>query len=518
MSDLYRLPASELAARVARGDFSAREVVDAHLARIAAVNSKLNAIVVPLYDEARAAAAAADERQARGEPLGPLHGVPLTIKECFDVAGTPSTMGVGSLAKRIQPNDSPLVARLKAAGAIVLGKTNVPQLMLLHETDNPVYGRTNNPWNLDRTSGGSSGGEGAIIAAGGSSCGLGSDLGGSIRLPASFCGIAGLKPTSRRLTKRGCTANLRGLEALQWQPGPMARRVADLELLLGVLVGDPANSTEPDVLPSALRSSSDVALRGLRIGYWKENGFFPNAPAVQRAVQEAVEALADQGAIVEEVSPPKIAEAMFLYTSTLAADGAADAERHLRGSKVDPRISQLMLLGRLPNWLRPFVAWLYEKSGAPYKAGLIRAARSRSADEFWQLTYRLQNLASEYLADFAGKYDALVLPSYAVPAPRHEQALDLIAAAGDTLFVNLLGVPAGSVPVTRVRDGEESIRPASRELTAQTAKRAEQDSAGLPIGVQVVSHFWREDIVLAVMQAIETGRSMSDDYPGTPVG
>lgn len=506
-----------MADRVARREVSARELVAAHLARIEAVNPALNAVVVSLFETARAAAIEADERQASGAPLGPLHGVPITIKECFHVAGTPSTMGLTTLTNKPVDVDGPLVARLEAAGAIVLGKTNVPQMMLLHETDNPVYGRTNNPWNLDRTCGGSSGGEAAIIAAGGSAAGLASDLGGSIRIPCHFCGLAGIKPSSRRLTKRGSVENLRGLEALQWQPGAIARRVADVERMLQVLVGDAAKSSEPDISNAPLRSSRDVNMRGLRIAYWEENGFFPAAPAVKRAVREAVAALATQGAVVEPIVPPRMAEAMFLYTASMAADGAADAERLLRGSKVDSRIGQLTLAGRLPWWLRPLIAWGIDKTNAPFKAGLIRAARPRSADECWQLMHRIQQFRQAFLDDFAAKYDALVLPVYDLPAPQHRAAVDLIPAASDSLMINLLGVPTGCVPVTRVRADEETVRPLSRELAASTARKVELGSAGLPIGVQVVSHFWREDIVLAVMQAIENGCGASDNFPHTPV-
>lgn len=517
MSDLFRLSACELAARIAKREISAREVIDAHIARIEAVNPALNAVVTSLFDEARHAARQADEQQAQGKPLGPLHGVPVTIKECFHVRGTSSTLGLTTGVQRVQSADGALVAKLKAAGAIVLGKTNLPQLMLLHESVNPVYGRTKNPWNVDRTCGGSSGGEGAIIAAGGSACGLGSDLGGSIRIPAHFCGIAGLKPSSRRLTKDGCTTNLRGLEVLQWQPGPLARHVADLDLMLRVLAEGNEQTTWADVAPARLRSSSDVSITGLRVAFWEETNTFVYAPAVKRAVREAVAALQRRGAIVEPLAPPKISEAVFLYTALLAADGGAGSERQLRGSKVDAEIAKLMLVGRIPKWLRSWVAWAVDKTHAQYKAGLIRTARPRSADEFWQLTYRTQAFCRQFLDDFSQRFDALVLPAYALPAPRHGQAVDLIPAASDTLFINLLGVPAGVVPVTRVRSDEESNRTASRELASRTAAAAEQGSAGLPIGVQVVSHFWREDIVLAVMQAIESECRSGADFPLTPV-
>lgn len=166
-TDLFQLSASEMARQIAAGTLTSAELIDAHILRIEAVNPRINAVVVPLFAQASAQAAAADEARRRGETLGPLHGVPVTIKECFHVAGTPATEGVGHFADELMSADGPLVERLRRAGAIVLGKSNVPQLMLIHETENPVYGRTNNPWNPERSPGGSSGGEAAIIAAGG---------------------------------------------------------------------------------------------------------------------------------------------------------------------------------------------------------------------------------------------------------------------------------------------------------------------------------------------------------------
>src|SRR5262245_27966182 len=202
---------------------------------------------------------AADERQARGEPLGPLHGVPVTVKECFHLAGTKATIGITSPAYQ-EPAiaDGVMVSRLRRAGAIVLGKTNLPQLMIWHECDNPVYGRTNNPWDLGRTPGGSTGGEAAIIAAQGSPLGLGNDLGGSIRVPCHFCGIHGLKPTSFRLTRRGSESTLKGFGAIVTQPGPMARSVDDLWLMLQILADNSDGEDAADVAPTQLADPAKV--------------------------------------------------------------------------------------------------------------------------------------------------------------------------------------------------------------------------------------------------------------------
>ena len=203
---LRDMSAREIVGAIAAGNFSSLEVVEHFTARLHAVNGRLNAVTVDLSESARKAAADIDKARARGEKLPPLAGLPVTIKECFDLAGTASTFGLPTRRGEIESRDDPYVAALRTAGAIPIAKTNVPQLMIFTETDNPLYGRTNNPWNLERSCGGSSGGEGAVIAAGASPLGLGNDIGGSLRVPAAFCGItldsADGRPYARPLHSR----------------------------------------------------------------------------------------------------------------------------------------------------------------------------------------------------------------------------------------------------------------------------------------------------------------------------
>src|SRR5262245_56776523 len=279
------LSASEIARRIARREISATEVARAFIARIGEVNPRLNAVVVPRFDEAIREAAAADERQARGDALGKLHGVPITLKECFHLAGTPSTIGLNSPTHRkLIESDGLSVARLRRAGSIVLGKTNVPQLMIWHESDNPVYGRTNNPWDLSRTCGGSTGGEAAIVAARGSPLGIGNDLGGSIRVPCHFCGIHGIRPTSLRMPRSGSARTLRGFEAFITQTGPMARHVEDLWLALQVLTDQSDGYVASDIVPAPIGNPAAVPIDKLKIAAWTDDGVFPPSSAIVRAV------------------------------------------------------------------------------------------------------------------------------------------------------------------------------------------------------------------------------------------
>ena len=218
------MSAREIVRRIGARDLSSTAVVEHFIARLKAVDAKLNAVTADLFDSARQTAASVDQALARGQKLGPLAGLPVTIKECFDLAGTASTFGLSSRQYFIESTDDPHVAALRAAGAIPIAKTNVPQLMIFTETDNSLYGRTNNPWDLERSCGGSSGGEAAVIAAGASPLGLGNDIGGSLRIPAAFCGIASIKPTAGRVPdhcSHGLPVGQRGITA---QAGPMAKQ------------------------------------------------------------------------------------------------------------------------------------------------------------------------------------------------------------------------------------------------------------------------------------------------------
>ena len=270
MDEIIYSSATELARAIREREVSSAEVVEAHLARIEEVNPKLNAVVHLTADAARARAREADAAMARGEVWGPLHGVPVTIKDAFETAGVVSVGGTKGRAQYVPTDDAVGVARYKSAGAIVLGKTNVPELSLAFESDNLVYGQTKNPYDLARTPGGSSGGEAAAIASGMSPLGLGSDAGGSIRLPAHFCGIAGIKPTTGRTPRTGHFLPPGGLLDSIWQIGPLARRVEDLALALPLLCG--TDWRDPSVAPVALGDPYDVKVETLRVAVHTDNG------------------------------------------------------------------------------------------------------------------------------------------------------------------------------------------------------------------------------------------------------
>jgi Asp-tRNA(Asn)/Glu-tRNA(Gln) amidotransferase A subunit family amidase len=511
------LSASEMARRIAAGRLSSQEVVEAHIRRIEVVNPRLNAVIVPLFEQARAEASRADRLREQGTLLGPLHGVPITLKEQFMVSGTPTTVGLMSYRSQRMEQEGPLVKRLRQAGAIVLGKTNVSQLLLsLSGTcENPVYGRTNNPWDLARAPGGSSGGEAAIIAAGGSPLGLGGDHGGSIRIPAHFCGLYSLLPTARRLTNLDTApyAEVAGQEATIAQPCPLARSAQDLRLAMSILAAPGLSDLDPSVPPVPWPDPTIVSLTGMRIGMYTENGVFSVAPAVRRAVEEAAQIVRRCGAIVEPWNPPDVAEAVRLFVGLRGADGFATTKRLLRGNPSERHIRFNTRMTSLPRAVRASLVVLLRQFGQAYLASSLQSVRGAlSVDQYWQLVDETNQYRQRFLSALdAHRFDALLCPPYALPAPTHVSpgTLNVTNAGSYAILYNLLGLPAGVAPVTRVRSGEESERSVGKDRVERAARAVEMNSAGLPVGVQVVARPWREDIVLALMEALEEHTGVS---------
>lgn len=506
---ILHLGAAELARRIARQDLSSVEVFEAFRERIEQVNPLINALVVPQLDEARLEAEAADRAVAAGDPLGALHGVPLTVKECFHVPGLPSTIGLTNRVGLLDTDQSPLVAKLRAAGAVLLGKTNVPQLMVWHECDNPVYGCTNSPFDLDRTPGGSTGGEGAAIGAFCSPLGLGNDLGGSIRVPAAWNGLCGFKPTTYRLTNQGTTGAFRGLLVMATQAGPLARTVEDCELAFKLLVDLASFDTAP-VPPGDPQA---VAIRGMRIAAWEDDGYFPACAPARRAVREAAQALEEQGAIIDWLKPPRIAELIELYYSIVGSEGGVEATRMLRGSKVDHRVDRMTWMAGLSPAMRWSIVQTLRLSGQIWQASLVSVARPRTAAEFWQLCEQLGDVIRSYHQGvFVERgIQAILSPPHALPAPPHKAAIDLLPAASYAYHANLLGLPAGVVPWTTVRADETLTTASARDVAQRRAEEALIGAQGLPIGVQIAAPRWKDEVVLAVMRALERAHGSRAD-------
>lgn len=458
MDNIIFASATRLARAIRNKEVSSQEVVEAYLQRIEAVNPQLNAVVQLTADTARAQARAADATLAQGEIQGPLHGVPFTLKDNIEAAGVICTGGTQGRANYVPEKDATIVARMKAAGGILLGKTNLPEFCQAYESDSVLYGRTNNPYDLTRTSGGSSGGESAIIAAGGSPLGLGSDGGGSIRWPAHCCGLAGIKPTTGRMPRTGFIPGPGGALESFWQGGPLSRFVEDLDLGLRIISG--VDWHDHRVVPIPLGHPKDVDLKSLRVAVHTDNGIVSPTPETVEAVKKSAEALAEAGVTVTEDRPPDIEQTHNIYYGLLCADGGAGMDGLLNACGTTQ-----------PH---PFMTQLQA----------VRKAKALSTAEFAALIYRLDVFRSTLLA-FMENYDVILCPVSSHPAVPHgftfdEQELPGYAPIFSYMMTfNLTGWPGAVV-------------------------RAGTSPEGLPIGVQIVARPWREDVALAVAQHIET--------------
>ena len=453
MDEIIYASATELARAIRNGEVSSEEVVGAYLARIEEVNPKLNAVVHLTADAARERAREADEALARGEVWGALHGVPVTIKDAFETEGVVSVGGTRGRARYVPQQDASGVARYKAAGAVVLGKTNVPEISLAFESDNLVYGRTKNPYDAARTPGGSSGGEGAAIAAGMSPLGLGSDAGGSIRVPAHFCGIAGIKPTSGRTPRTGHFPPMGGLLDSIWQIGPLARRVEDLALALPLLCG--SDWRDPTVAPVPLKDPAQVDLKRLRVAFHTDNGVISPTGDIADAVRAAARALEEAGARVEEKRPPVPDNVYEMLIGLYGADGGAGLRMLLMLSGTDETHA---LMTRLLEMLSTVSLTSAQLNGLIFQLDMWRSA----------------------MLSFMRDYDLILCPPCARTAMPHGTTFDeenqLIFSY--TMVYNMTGWPGAVV-------------------------RASASDDGLPIGVQLVARPWRDDVALAAASAVE---------------
>ncbi|HET8599213.1 MAG TPA: amidase [Segeticoccus sp.] len=467
MDELCDLPAVEQAALLRRGAVSARELLQRHLDRIERVNPKVNAIPTLVSDAALDAARAADERQASGQRLGPLHGLPFAVKDTHETQGIRTTWGSPLFADHVPERDELVVARIRAAGAVILGKTNVPEFAAGSHTFNPVFGTTRNPYDLDRSAGGSSGGAAAALATGMTALAEGSDMGGSLRNPASFCNVVGLRPSPGRVATWPSRT--------PWQTmsvqGPMGRTVTDAALLLSVLAGpdprDPISLTEPG---ASFAAPLDRDLTGLRLAWSPDlGGTVRTASCVVEALAPQVSVFTELGCHVEEASPD--------FTD------AEEVFRTLRAWQF------LLAFGPLveahPESVKESIRWNVSVGRDLTGEDLARAEVAHGA-----LFHRVR--------EFFEHYDALLLPvSQVAPFPAEleypteidgEPQATYLDWMRSAYFVSATGCPALSVPAAFAPDG-------------------------LPIGLQVVGPHRAERLVLEIAHAFEQATSASKRRP-----
>lgn len=431
---------------IREGTVSSREVVDAHLDRIDAVNERVNAVTVLFADEAREAADSADA--ADRDSRGPMHGVPFTVKENIDLVGSATTRGVEVLANEMPTSDAPVTARMKAAGAIPIGRTNMPEMGLRIDTACPLRGRTFNPWAHHLTAGGSSGGEGAALATGMSPLGLGNDIGGSVRNPAYCNGVAALKPTRGRIPRVYTTMPENpGLNGqIMSSEGPMARTIGDVRAALGILNGrDPGDPMSVDVAligPDTPRTAAlAVSAEGIEVD-----------PVCVDAAHRAANVLAAAGWEITEIAPPELALVTELWSSMMAFDIAAS----------------------LP---------MFEQFLSPEVAGMLARAPEFCSDMPVAFCHTERHRLGRVWSSFFAEHSVMITPAWATRPFEHDRDLEpdgLELMSRVLPFItpgNILGVPAAAVPTGVVDD--------------------------LPTGVQIYADLWRDDLALDAAQIVE---------------
>jgi len=453
-ADLLARSGTEQGRLLAKGELSSVDLIHAHLRRIDEINPRLNAVVEVLRETALLEAAESDSRRRDNTTRGPLDGVPFSVKDSIEVRGTSCSAGtLGRKHAARSVTDATLVARLRQAGAIPIARTNLPDLLFAFESDNLLFGRTNNPYDLARSPGGSSGGEAALIAGCGSPFGLGSDAAGSVRLPAHYCGIASLKPTQGRLSRYGHVPAASGWLEMIWQIGPMARRVEDLRTMMAMLSG--ADERDRSAVPMPYRDPTEVRLKDLRVAFFSDNGIVPADHDTARIVNAAAQALTPEVALVQERRPTGIEASYDLEMKLIGPDGGAGLRNYLL------EIGSTATHPVLNGWLEKLEQYSTDLSGF---AG------------YWAELDSFRDSLFTFLRDF----DVVISPVSIGPAVLHGESIrdDIFPGFSYTMTYNLTGWPAGVV-------------------------RCGTSPAGLPIGVQVAAAPWREDIVLAILGRLE---------------
>ena len=461
MSDdsLIKQSVAEMARAVREREVGPVELVQAHIDRAEAVNPDLNAIVLPRYEEALEEARAAERALSNGSEPGPLHGVPYTAKECIEVAGMPCCDASRIFEGNVSTQDAVVVESLRDAGAILLGKTNIPEFAFHYDSNNLCYGATLNPHDRARSVGGSSGGEGAALAAGMSAFGVGSDYGGSIRVPCHFCGVVGIKPGRDVVPYTGHFPPQHPVSITRWSMiGPMARYVEDLELLLPIFAR-PNLARASDVPPRSFeRESGD----GLTVAAFEDDGLAPVDETCRRAVRMAAEALGDEGHEVVQERPPMQAEVRDAFYAVALAETAA--------------------------MLRPFIG---DRVGdlSPQIARVIGATDEADLGLAHYLGRMVQITELEHVVyEWLERHPIAISPIASIPAfpvgtetltidGQEYEEIDLFSLS---TYVNAMALPAAAVPVTRTDEG-------------------------LPVGVQVIGRRGREMEVLAVAKKLQRG-------------
>uniref|UniRef100_A0A7S1VHN1 Amidase domain-containing protein n=1 Tax=Sexangularia sp. CB-2014 TaxID=1486929 RepID=A0A7S1VHN1_9EUKA len=488
---------------------SLREAIQTNAVTADQVRSYLSAAAILAEDELTCLADTSLLHAPRTTPAaaassssGPLGGIPVSVKDNFHLPGNVSTIGVGKNCEPVS-TVAGAVAALEAAGAVPFVKTNVSQTLMLPESANPVYGVACNPFNVKRTPGGSSGGEGALVGAGASVVGLGTDIGGSVRIPAHFCGVVGFKPTSSRQTGMGLTKAFYGQEAIASSVGFLSQRVEGVRTAAEAVCN---NSVDPTQAPIPFDSAKASPTRRLRVGYYDYDQWFPASAALQRAVRETVDALEEHGESVDvkPIEPIDTKALIGLYYGLVSADGLKLVRETIWGEQLVYQLRPTLLLGIVPSFVRTLVAFVLRLLGQTEKAWVVSHLGEKRVCDVWTMQHARANMRRDWANHLeVNDVDVVLCPTLSFPAFVHGGATNLLPSLSYTFLANLLDLPAGSVPVTTVTAADAHSAPPRPAGFAGPAAQQEVDSEGLPVGVQLVGRPHDDETVLCAMDRVE---------------
>ncbi|KIM69363.1 hypothetical protein SCLCIDRAFT_102685 [Scleroderma citrinum Foug A] len=508
--------ATEIVGRIGAGEWTAVQVLEAYIARAAHAQSTTNCLTEVLFEDARRQAAELDNEFAKTNKLrGVLHGVPMSFKDQFDIAGYDTTIGFTTWSDKPSTENATLVNQCYAAGAIIIAKTNVPQTMLAFECSNPLWGRTLNPWNGKYTCGGSSGGEAALLAMDGSALGVGSDIGGSLRIPAAYCGIYSFKPSADRVSSHGARGCRPGFEGFRPSYGPMARSVEDCDLLCRAIFGELDRSHR--VVPVPYRP---VELpQKLKFGYYSNDMLVRTSPANVRAIQETVDALKNAGHECVEFSTTLPSDAMEVFVGLVTSDGYKKMLSYLQGDPQEDSLFMTTLGAKLPDFVRNLMCWgiktFYGDSIFPR---FFNQARTKSVVEYCEIVNQRNKVADAWYKEVWGEhqFDGIIAPVQALPVIPHGACTYLSGLACATAVFNVIDSPVATIPVTRVDPSLDCLsadfKPGEGDVSAlfekymyqngESTAYKPQEMAGMPVGVQLVGKKWEDEKVLAMMRVV----------------
>ncbi|XP_072540070.1 fatty-acid amide hydrolase 1 [Salminus brasiliensis] len=502
LSPIMALSLADLTRKIRAGSLQPDAVLHAYMDKALEVNKTLNCNTDVLMESVKQLAEIESHRD------GLLYGIPISIKENIGYKGHDSTCGV--LCKLDDPalKDSVVVTVLKRQGAIPFIKTNVPQGLLNYECSNPIYGMTVNPCNLQKTCGGSSGGEGALIGGGGSILGLGTDIGGSIRIPASFCGICGFKPTFNRISLRGVSSCVKGVKSVLSSIGPMGRDVESLVLCMRALLCKDMFTLDPTVPPLPFNQQVYESSDPLRIGYFENDGYLQPSPSMTRALQETKKHLEQAGHTLVPFKPPEIFNVIHEYIVRGAiADRAATLLSQLKGGPVDPCLQPQIIPYHLPNFVKKILSYVLRPIYPRIAKVMDALCGVKSVEELWKQHNNIENYIHEVISQWNElELDVLLCPMLG-PAYNFNYCGKLTSALSYTALYNLLNFPAGVVPVTTVTDEDEAQLSEYRgnfgDIWDKLFVKAVRGSVGLPVAVQCVSLPWQDEMCLRLMREVE---------------